>query len=169
MSTDLTGISQVLLDFTNVNDLTTKINQALDDLGVDTKIKWTFGTGVNQANVLFHEKVTVAQAANTTLNLYDSGTLEDNFGDLLTMEAIKLLYIKNTSADLTVSVFGGASVDLLIMGGTTDAQKLPPGAFMLWVCPTAAGIVTTTNKNLYLAVSAGTGSAIINVVALGLD
>ena len=169
MSTNLTGKSSIIIDLKNTNALATKMVQTLDELGIDSSIKWSFGAGVKAANVLFHQKVTIAQAENDTLDLYASGTLKDAFGDALTMAAIKLLYIKNLSTTLTVSVFGGGLLDLLIMGGTTDAQKLPPESFMLWACPTAAGIVTTTNKNLYLAVSAGTGSAIIDVAALGLD
>lgn len=167
MSSNLTGRTGVVIDLKNIKAL--DLNEVLDELGIDTSIKWTFGTGANQANVLYHDKLTIAQSADETLDLYASGSLKDAYGDALTMAAIKLLYIKNTSEDLTVSVFGGAALDLLIMGGTTDALKLPPGGFEFWACPTAAGIVTTTNKNLKLAVSAGTGSAIIELVALGLD
>ncbi|MFB0523915.1 MAG: hypothetical protein ACETVZ_00115 [Phycisphaerae bacterium] len=167
MSTNLTGRTSVVIDLKNIKAL--DLNEVLDELGIDSGIKWTFGTGANQANILFHDKRTIAQSASETLDLYASGSLKDAFGDALTMAAIKFLYIKNTSADLTVSVFGGGSLDLLIMGGTTDSEQLPPGSFMMWACPTAAGIVTTVNKNLKLAVSAGTGSAIIEVVALGLD
>lgn len=167
MSTDLTGRTKAVIDLKNVKAL--DLNEVLDELGIDSGIKWTFGTGANQVNVLFHDKRTIDQGASETLDLNASGTLRDAFGDALTMDAIKFLYIKNTSADLTVSVFGGGALDLLIMGGTTDALQLPPGSFMMWACPTAAGIVTTANKNLKLAVSAGAGSAIIEVAALGLD
>lgn len=169
MSTDLTGKSSVVIDLKNIKAL--DMNEILDELGIDSSIKWSFGAGVKAANVLFHDKRTIAQGANETLDLNGGGTLKDAFGDALTMDAIKLLYIRNRSLDLTVSVFGGgvAGLDLLIMGGTTDAQKLPPESVMFWACPSAAGIVTTVNKNLYLAVSAGSGSAIIDVVALGLD
>ena len=167
MSSDLTGRTGVKVDLKNVKAL--DLNEVLDELGIDCSIKWTYGTGANQVNVLFHDKRTVAQGASETLDLNGGATLKDAFGDALTMDAIKFLYIKNTSVDLTVSVFGGGDNDLLIMGGTTDAQQLPPGSFMLWACPTAAGIVTTVNKNLKLAVSAGSGSAIIEVVAMGLD
>lgn len=167
MSTGLTGKTGVVIDLKNIKEL--DLNDVLDELGIDNSIKWTYGTGVNQVNVLYHDKLTIAQSADETLDLYTSGTLKDAFGDTLTMAAIKFLYIKNTSVDLTVSIFGGAALDLLIMAGTTDAQTLPPGSFMLWACPTAAGIVTTVNKNLKLAVGAGSGSAIIDVVAMGLD
>jgi len=153
----------------NVNDLATKMADILDELGVDTSIKWEFGEGVKACNVLYHEKHTVDQAASKTLDINaGSPSLKDAFGDTLTLKAIKFLYIKNTSEALTVSVFGGGDNDLLIMGGMTDAQQLPPESFLLWACPTAAGIVTTSNKNLKLAVSADSGSAIIDVVILGL-
>ncbi len=167
--TGLTGASRIVIDLRYLQEASDDINEKLDKMAIDTGINWTWGTGVNQANVLFAKKRTIAQSASETLDLYASGTLKDVLGNDLTMDAIKLLYVKNNSTTLTVSVFGGGALDLLIMGGTTDAQELPPGAMALWMCPTAAGIVTTVNKNLLLDVSAGSGSAIIDVVALGLD
>jgi len=169
MSTGLTGNTKVVIDLKNVNDLATKLSDAIDELGIDTGIKWTFGELAQQVDVLYHEKHTIDQAASKTLDI-NAGTpsLKDAFGVALTLKAIKFLYIKNRSGDLIVSVFGGADNDLLIMGGTTDAEQLPPGSFLVWACPTAAGIVTTVNKNLKLAVSAGSGSAIIDVAILGL-
>ena len=169
MSTNLTGKTGIVIDLKNVNDLATKIDEALDQLGIDTNIKWSFGEGVKACNVLYHEKHTIDQAATKTLDI-NAGTpsLKDAFGDTLTLKAIKFLYIKNTSEDLLVSVFGGGDLDLLIMGGTTDVMKVSPGGFILWADPTAAGIVTTVNLNLKLAVSAGSGDAIIDVVIMGL-
>lgn len=55
------------------------------------------------------------------------------------------------------------------MGGTTDAMRIKPGGKIYWEDPTAAGTVTSTNKNLKFTVAAGSGNAIINLVALGLD
>jgi len=169
MSTDLTGKTSIVIDLKNVNALATKMDECLDQLGIDTSIKWSFGEGVKAANVLYHEKHTIAQNDNKTLDINaGSPSLKDAFGDTLTLKAIKLLYIKNLSEDLTVSVFGKGTLDLLIMGGTTDALKLPPLSPFYWADPSIAGIVTTVNLNLYLAVSAGSGSAIIDVAMLGL-
>jgi len=169
MSTNLTGRTGVVIDLKNVNALTTKLADILDELGIDTSIKWSFGEGVKACNVLYHEKHTITQSASKTLDINaGSPSLKDAFGDTLTLKAIKFLYIKNTSEDLLVSVFGGGSLDLLIMGGTTDVMKVSPGGFILWADPTAAGIVTTVNLNLKLAVSAGSGDAIIDVVIMGL-
>jgi len=171
MSTNLTGRTRVIIELKNVEDLATKLKPVLDELNLDVGFKWAFGALARQCNVLLHEKLTIGQGANQTLNLYDTAgsALQDAHGNDLTMEAIKFLFIQNTSLDLTVSIFGGGSSDLLIMAGTTDAMVLPPESLMLWACPTAAGIVTTANKNLKFTVGAGAGSAIINVVAMGKD
>lgn len=171
MSTDLTGRTRVVIDLKNVEELATKLKPVLDELNLDTGVKWTFGALAKQCNVLLHEKLTIAASGNQTLNLYDTAAsaLQDAHGNDLTMEAIKFLFVKNTSLDLTVSLFGGGADDLLIMEGTTDAMKMTPEGMFLWIGPTAAGIVTTTNKNLKFTVGAGTGSAIIHVVAMGLD
>ena len=171
MSTDLTGRTKVIIDLKNIEDLATKLKPVLDELNLDVGVKWTFGALAKQCNVLLHEKLTIAQGGNQTLNLYDTAgsALQDAHGNDLTMEAIKFLFVKNMSEDLTVSLFGGAASDLLIMEGTTDAMKLTPEGIFMWIGPTAAGLVTTANKNLKFTVGAGSGSAIINVVAMGKD
>ena len=168
-TTNLTGRTGVIIELKNVEALATKIDEVLDELNISTSIKWSFGTAAKQCDVLFHEKLTIAAAGNQTLDLYASGSLEDAFGNLLTMEAIKFLYVFNRSTDLYVNIFGGGSDDLLIMGGTTDAMKIKPEGHFQWADPSAAGIVTTSNKNLKFVVAAGSGDAIIDVVAMGLD
>lgn len=169
MSTNLTGKTGVVIDLKNVNDLATKIDEALDQLGIDTSIKWSFGEGVKACNVLYHEKHTIAQGAQKTLDINTgSPSLKDAFGDTLTLKAIKFLYVKNTSADLKVAIFGKGTLDLLIMDGMTDKLWLEKEGFFVWACPTAAGVVTTVNVNLELTVGAGSGNAIIDVVILGL-
>jgi len=161
----------VVIELKNIEALATKLDPLIDELNLDVGVKWTFGALANQCNILLHEKLTIGQGANQTLNLYDTGgsALQDAHGNDLTMESIKLLFVQNTSVDLTVALFGGGANDLLIMAGTTDAMMLTPKGYMLWVGPTAAGIVTTANKNLKFTVGGGAGSAIINVVAMGTD
>lgn len=174
-TTNLTGRTGVVIDLKNVEALATKLDEVLDELNITTSIKWSFGTGVKQCNVLLHEKLTITQAQSQTLNLYDTAAsaLQDAFGNDLTMEAIKFLYVKNTSLDLYIEIFGGGSDDLLIMvpaaAENVDKLKIPPEGFFLWADPSIAGIVITTNKNLKFTVAAGEGSAIIDVVAMGLD
>jgi hypothetical protein len=131
---------------------------------------WTYGTGANQVNIIFQKKVTLADAANTTLDLYASGSLLDVFNRALTMSALKLLYIKNNSTDATLKVFGGASNDIGILAATNDILNIPPGGTFLFINPSAAGLVISTNKNLKLEHD-GTGSSTmdVDVIAMGLD
>ncbi|MCK5601961.1 hypothetical protein KAR91_08835 [Candidatus Pacearchaeota archaeon] len=134
------------------------------------KQKWTFGVGANQCNLLYHDTITLASGANTTLDLFASGSLVDAFGNALTMAAIKFLFVRNNSPDSTLNVFGGVSLDLLIAQATSDIVDVPAGGFFMWTGPTAAGIVTSTNKNLYLSDDgAGAVSITVDVVAMGLD
>lgn len=175
MSTDLTGRTRVIIDLKNVEDLANKLKPVLDELDLDVGIKWTFGDQAKQCNVLLHEKLTITQGQAQTLNLYDTAAsaLQDAHGNDLTIEAIKFLFIKNMSEDLYIDIFGGGADDLLIMvpaaAENVDKLKIKPEGFFLWADPSIAGIVTTTNKNLKFTVEGGTGSAIIHVVAMGLD
>lgn len=151
--------------------------QKAQDLGDDIKKilkidaeRWSYGTGANQANIVYAETHTLADGANSTLDLYASGSLVDIFGAALTLSALKILYIKNNSSDATLKVGGGASNDLDIFADTSDKLLIKPGGTFIWVCPTAAGLDITTNKNLKLEHD-GTGSSTmdVDVIAIGED
>jgi len=161
----LTGNTNVGINLKYTDSI--DLSNVLDDLVINAGITWSFGTGANQANVLFHDSRSTDDTGET-LDLFASGSLVDAFGNALTMAAIKLLYIKNTHATLSLEILGGASLDLLIANGTTDAIVIQPNGIFFWVDPTAAGIVTSTNKNLKLA-AATAGTVTFDLVALGLD
>lgn len=131
---------------------------------------WTYGTSANQIQIIFADTVTLADGANTTISLYDSGTYLDIFGVALTLSSLKYLYIKNNSSDATLKVGGGASADLDIFSDTSDILLIPPGGIAVWVDPSAAGTVCSTNKNLKLEHD-GTGSSTmdVDIIAMGLD
>jgi hypothetical protein len=84
------------------------------------------------------------------------------------MTALKFLYVKNTHASLILELMGNTALDLLILSGTTDALEIPPGGEFYWSAPTAAGIVVTVNKNLYIA-STTAGTITYDIIAGGLD
>ena len=134
---------------------------------INESITWTYGTGANQFEVLFQDSRSTDDTGET-LDLYASGALLDSFGNALTMENLKLLYIKNTHASLILELFGNTALDLLIVSGTTDALEIPAGGHFLWIAPTAAGIDLTTNKNLFVAATTS-GTITYDIVAAGLD
>lgn len=163
-STGLVGNSNVVINIQNKKAL--DLDTVLDALNINAGIAWSYGTGANQANLLWHDAGSTDDTGET-LDVY-AGTLKNAFGGLITMEAIKLLYVKNTHATLTLKVGGASSVSIGICADNTDIIEIPPGGFILWTCPTAAGIVTTTNKNLKLA-SKTAGTITYNIVLMGLD
>lgn len=131
---------------------------------------WSYGVGVNAVNIVYADKVTLADAANETLDLFASGSLLDIFGRALTLSAIKFLYIKNNSADATLLVLGTAVTAVPICSDPSDIIEIPPGGVMLWLDPSAAGLVVSTNKDLKLEHD-GTGETAmdVDVIAMGLD
>jgi len=132
-------------------------------------IGWTYGTGANQVNLIYQDKITLADDATTTLSFFDGGLL-NIYNVAMTMSSLKLLYIHNNSADATLNVFGGASLDLLIVAATSDILYIKPGGTFLWADPSAAGTLMTVNKNLKL-LHGGQGSSdlIADVIVMGLD
>lgn len=166
-TTRLAGHAGVVIDLTHylAGDLSERrATQLINNLG------WTYGTGANQVNIIYSDTVTLADGANSTIDLYASGTYLDIFNRDLTMEALKLLYIKNNSDDATLLVLGGVATDIGICSDTSDVIEVKPGGIFIWVDPSAAGLDITTNKNLKIEHD-GTGSDTmdVDIIAMGLD
>jgi len=130
---------------------------------------WTYGTGANQVNCVYAANTTLADDGTDTINLYSGGLL-DVFNRTITMSSLKFLYIKNNSTDATLEVLGTAVTGLDIVKDPTDIILVKPGGYFLWVDPSAAGTVMTTNLSLKLLHGGtGTSSMVVNVIAMGLD
>ena len=66
------------------------------------------GTGADFADQIYHSSGrSLAASANETFDL--AGGISDKFGNTLTMATVKLLYVKNTSAEGTNIEIGGAT------------------------------------------------------------
>jgi hypothetical protein len=99
------------------------------------------------------------------------GTLLDIWGRDLTLDALKFLYIKNTSADSGLWIGGQGAQDLLLFKAAGDIIYVPPGGFFAWADPSAAGIDTTTQTDLKLEddSTGEAGNKYIEIIAMGLD
>ena len=128
-------------------------------------ITWTYGTGANQINLLYQDQRSTDDTGET---LDVTSGLFDAHGNAMTMSALKFIYVKNTHATLILEIFGNAANDLLIMDSTADAVQIPAGGEFYWSAPTAAGIVTTANKNLFVAATAA-GTITYDLIMGGLD
>ena len=132
---------------------------------------WSYGTGANQVNCIFQYTDTLANAAGTsTHDLYTSATLLDIFGRALTMTALKFLYIKNNSADATLSVGADAAHIPIFTDKASDIMLVQPLGIMLWTDPSAAGTLITTNENLVILHNGeGSDTMDVDIIAMGLD
>ena len=63
-----------------------------DDVDVDFHIELTDGQGAGKANALWHDRRTLS-ATSETLDL--AGGITDSFGNTLTMDNIKAIFIQN--------------------------------------------------------------------------
>lgn len=133
------------------------------------------GNGADQGQVLYANTISLADAANTTLDFAD-GSLTDILGVALTMTELKGLIIRNNSADANLLIGGAAGTQVAMFADpASDKIKLPPGStqnpsiFLICV-PSATGIVVSTNSDLKLEHD-GTGSSSMNVdiLAWGSD
>jgi hypothetical protein len=164
--TALTGKTgtNISLEYTGYTGLVTSPKLILSRF---SPISWTYGTGANQINVLFQDQRGTDDTGET-LDLNSGAVLKDCFGNALTMENLKFLYVKNTHASLVLELFGNTSLDLLIISGLTDAIEIPPGGEFYWSAPTATGIDVSTNVKLYIA-SVSAGSITYDIILGGLD
>ena len=146
------------------------LSNTTDPLHIDRSITWTDGDAADKANMIFHDKRSLADGASEELNLYDSGSLEDPHGELLTMEKLKLVYLYNTSADATLLVGAATATPVDLCSDPTDIIEIPPGGKFLWTAPGAAGIDVTTNKFLKLEHNGdGTSALVYEIVLIGCD
>ena len=162
--------------------LTLKINAAytntgldlstpIDNLLLDESFTLADGTGANQADVIWHESFSLAQAGpGTNTHALSDSTLTDPLGTAINMSKLKLLWIENTSADANLVIgAGGATAVALFTTSAADSLELPPGGKFLWTAPAAAGLDVTTNEDLKLTHGAQGSSALVyNIVAVGV-
>ena len=104
----------------------------------------------NSDSIHIHTKtelITLADGANDTLDLNsgtdDAGNIVDAFGDQISFDILKALYIKNTSTDANLLVGGAAANQVLIFDNTSDILTIKPGGQFL-------NLETSQPKSKYL-------------------
>jgi len=170
----LSGTAKFGIRITINNTKALDLDTAKDYLDLDLGASFTNGEGANNANVLFHDTRTLADGADDTLDLHtgtdDAGNIVDAFGDAVTIDKLKALYIKNSSTDANLLIGGAAATQLGLFNDVSDIAKLPPGGEFLFIAPDATGIDISTNECLKIAHD-GTGESALtyDIVVLGVD
>jgi hypothetical protein len=131
-------------------------------------IAFANGTGANQANVGYAATRSLALGANEVLDLYASGTLLNLRKDVLTMAALKFLFVRNLSPTQALLI-GGGTTPVGLFANASDIMTLPALGTTIFHDPSAGGIVLTTNKNLKFEFGSTGATHTYEIIALGLD
>jgi hypothetical protein len=138
------------------------------------------GTGVNQANKVFVDKVQLAGAGTVTYDL-DSGALADpsgvSGGVVAAFSRIVAICIRRVDApaagtqDENVNLLGDFVKSKLLGGWVDDAVVIPirPGGMFLFVAPDATGVAITaaTGDELTLTNASAGDTVNLEVVIIG--
>jgi len=154
----------VVAALTNPLDLSAPI----DSLVYSHLVEFTTGAAANQANMLWHDKRTLAPSGTEDLDL--AGVLVNGLGVTQTFVRIKALVfaasLANTNA-VNVTRPAANGVPLFLAAG--DGIPLGPGAAFHWVAPSAAGVVVTpATGDLITVTNAAAGTSVdYDVIVIG--
>lgn len=132
------------------------------DLGAVSKtVSYTDGEGANALEAFWRDDRSVAITTEDPIDV--AGTsIQDAFGNNITMKAIKLLYVENTGTS-TITL-GGNSAEVPYMAAVNDKIKILPGGFFLWVASDATGIAVTATTGDIISITGGSAVSPYRIV-----
>lgn len=146
----------------------TDLSALVDTLDSSHRITLASGTGAGQADIVWHDRRTLAASATEDLDL--AGVLVSAFGATLTFARLKAIKVYAASANTNnVNVTRPASNGVPIFLAAGDGLPVKPGGVFEWCAPDATGIAVTasTGDLLTFTNSAGTTSVTYDVVLIG--
>lgn len=138
-----------------------------DNVDLSLNQRFAFGDGDDEADCLIADTLTVSEAG-TFLDL--GGSFKNTFGQYMAMGTVKLIYVRNPSATLSVAI-GGVSDRAFcsFLGGAEDKFVLSPGqSTVLYLAPNT-GETCERYVNDFLYFDAMTTSTTIDVVVIGTE
>jgi hypothetical protein len=125
------------------------------------------GTAANQINVFWEDQRTVVQGGTETINIHDGAVEKNGIGNVVAMDILKAIYIKNTSTALTLSLNGAAAM-VPFTSANTETIDLLPGCEFFMSNPGTAGWAMGTNKSIKITISGGSGSCVYDIAMWGV-
>lgn len=132
---------------------------------------FTNGTGLNQANLIWHDQRTLVNTEDLDL----SGALTDIYGQSVVFARIKALLLESLSSNgSNITLSRGSSNGVPLFTAASDGIIIRPGGALLWVAPDATGIAVTASTGDILTVTNGSASSpqvsvTYNIVIIGAD
>ncbi len=156
--------AQIEAQYRNLLDLSTPADPLLERI----KIQLTNGTTADRADLLFHDRRTIAASSNEDLDL--AGSLASPFGATLTFVELRAVLIAASSANTNnVRVTRPASNGVPLFLAASDGIDVPPGGVFLWSCPADGKVAVTagTGDLINVANSSSGSSVTYDVVIVG--
>lgn len=151
------------LDLVNAGDIST----AKDQLRKTLAIAFADGTGLNQANNIYHAQRLLTTGASEDLDLA-GGSLLNPFGNALTFTKIKAIVIFALTTNTTILTLSRPTNGLPFFGAVGDALDLKPGGLFHFVDPSAAGVTVTAGTGDLIRVANASGaSASYQIIIVG--
>lgn len=118
------------------------------------------GTGANQADLVWHDRRTLAASATEDLDL--AGSLVDPFGGAVAFARVKALYVGAAAANTNlVQVTRPASNGVPLFLAASDGIAVRPGGFFAWGASDATGVaVTTSTGDLLTFTNSAAGTSV---------
>lgn len=161
--------SQVNLTLAAQLDTALDLATASVPLSVSRAFSMANGTGLGQADKIFHDRRTLTASATEDLDL--AGVLLDPFGAAITFARIKVLLIAADSANTNNVIVGNATTNGFIswVGAATHTVTVRPGGLLLLAAADATSYAVTagTADLLKILNSAGGTSVTYDVVLIG--
>lgn len=127
------------------------------------------GTGLGQADRIFHDTRTLSASASEDLDL--AGVLLDPFGATITFARIKVLLIAAAAGNTNNVIVGNAATNGFIswVGAATHTVTVRPGGLLLVAASDVTGYaVTATTADLLHVANSGAGTSVTyDVVLIG--
>ena len=144
------------------------LSASVNDLSVSLPISLADGAGINAANLVYQDAVTLAAAGETLLDLT---ALTDALGGAVAFARLKLIYLRNKSATAGDNLQLGGTVAAglsTLYVGTNAGQLIGPGGIALLVNPSAAGwAVTATTADILRIGNPGANPITYDIVLIG--
>jgi hypothetical protein len=168
MATSLAVQLQLLLNWQQSNN--PDLSSVKDTGAISLEDTLANGTAIDQADVLWHDRRTLAATTSEDLDLAAS-LVSALTGAAVTFAKIKCIYIKNraTTAGYILAV-GGASATQFVnwVANSSDILNISPDGFLLLWNPSLAGYAVAASTGDLLKINnTGGGSLDYDIVLIG--
>lgn len=144
------------------------LSSPADTLDFDAIIRLVSGTGADQANMLWHDRRTLAASATENLDL--AGVLVNGLGDVQTFAKLKAIVVRAVAANTNnVNVIREATNGVPLFLAAGDGIPVHPNGLFVWAAPGLAGVAVTagTGDLITFTNSAAGTSVTYDVVLIG--